>query len=206
MQSALQENTTISADLYLPGTKAGRRCKQTMENIILTGMPGCGKSTVGVILAKTLGMDFIDTDLIIQIQQKDKLQPLLDRYGTERFRQIEEQALLSVTAKEDTVIATGGSAVFCEQGMSHLKKNGICVYLEVPCEELVRRLRNIKTRGIAATKGMTVEDIFNERSPYYEKHADLRIKCSADSIEENAASIIEAVTGGKGSVCSTDTN
>ena len=98
-----------------------------MENIILTGMPGCGKSTVGVILAKTLGMDFIDTDLIIQIQQKDKLQPLLDRYGTERFRQIEEQALLSVTAKENTVIATGGSAVFCEQGMSHLKKNGISV-------------------------------------------------------------------------------
>ena len=146
MQSAPQENTTISADLYLPGTKAGRRCKQTMENIILTGMPGCGKSTVGVILAKTLGMDFIDTDLIIQIQQKDKLQPLLDRYGTERFRQFEEQALLSVTAKEDTVIATGGSAVFCEQGMSHLKKNGICVYLEVPCDELVKRLKNI--RGI----------------------------------------------------------
>ncbi|MBQ8903051.1 MAG: shikimate kinase [Oscillospiraceae bacterium] len=177
-----------------------------MENIILTGMPGCGKSTVGVILAKTLGMDFIDTDLIIQIQQKDKLQPLLDKYGPDRFRQFEEQALLSVTAKENTVIATGGSAVFCEQGMSHLKKNGICVYLEVPCDELVKRLKNIKTRGIAAAKGMTVEDIFRERSPYYEKHADLRISCLSGSIEENASAIIDAVTDGKGHECSTDTN
>lgn len=111
---------------------------------------------------------------------------------------MEEQALLSVTAKENTVIATGGSAVFCEKGMEHLKKNGICVYLEVPCDELVKRLKNIKTRGIAAAKGMTVEDIFHERSPYYEKHADLHIDCLSGSIEENAAAIIDAVTNGKG--------
>lgn len=164
-----------------------------MENIILTGMPGCGKSTIGVILAKTLGMDFIDTDLIIQLRQKEKLQELVDKYGTERFKQFEEQALLSVTAKENTVIATGGSAVFCEQGMKHLKKSGICVYLEVPCDELVRRLTNIKTRGIAAAKGMTVEDIFNERSHYYEKYADLRINCMNAGVEETTAQIIEAV-------------
>ncbi len=171
-----------------------------MENIILTGMPGCGKSTVGVILAKTLGMDFIDTDLIIQLQQKEKLQVLVDKYGTERFKQFEERALLSVTARENTVIATGGSAVFCDKGMEHLKKNGICVYLEVPCEELVRRLTNIKTRGIAAAKGMTVEDIFNERSPYYEKYADVRIDCAHGGIEECTAEIINAVKGEKGNV------
>lgn len=164
-----------------------------MENIILTGMPGCGKSTVGVILAKTLGMDFIDTDLIIQLRQKEKLQDLVDKYGTERFKQFEEQALLSVTAKENTVIATGGSAVFCEKGMEHLKKNGICVYLEVPCVELVARLKNIKTRGIAAKKGMTVEDIFNERSPFYDKYADIRISCDKQSIEEITGKIIELV-------------
>ncbi len=169
-----------------------------MENIILTGMPGCGKSTVGVILAKTLGMDFIDTDLIIQLQQKEKLQTLVDKYGTERFRQFEERALLSVTARENTVIATGGSAVFCNKGMEHLKKSGICVYLEVPCEELIRRLTNIKTRGIAAAKGMTVEDIFNERCPYYEKYADVRIDCTHGGIEENTADIINAVLNGKG--------
>lgn len=155
-----------------------------MENIILTGMPGCGKSTVGVVLAKTLGMHFVDTDLIIQRQQKDKLQNLVDRYGTERFREMEEQALLSVSDREDTVIATGGSAVFCEKGMEYLKQNGKCIYLRVPCDELVRRLTNIKTRGIAASKGMTVEDIMNERSPYYDKYADIVIDCFGMGIEE----------------------
>ncbi len=177
-----------------------------MENIILTGMPGCGKSTVGVILAKTLGMDFIDTDLIIQLQQKEKLQALVDKYGTERFKQFEEKALLSVTSRENTVIATGGSAIFCDRGMEYLKKNGICVYLEVPCDELIRRLTNIKTRGIAAAKGMTVKDIFNERSPYYEKYADIRIDCLNAGIEETTAEIIEAVTGQKGTLCNTATN
>lgn len=172
-----------------------------MENIILTGMPGCGKSTVGVILAKTLGMDFIDTDLIIQLQQHDKLQNLVDNFGTERFKHFEEQALLSVTPKENTVIATGGSAVFCERGMEYLKKSGICIYLEVPCEELIHRLKNIKTRGIAATKGMTVEDIFKERSPYYEKYADVVIPCENSGIEDTTAQIIAAVTGKKGNLC-----
>ena len=162
-----------------------------MENIILTGMPGSGKSTVGVILAKTLGMHFIDTDLIIQIREKEKLQELVDRYGTDRFRDIEERALLSVTENSDTVIATGGSAVFCEKGMEHLKKHGICVYLDVDCEELERRLTNIKTRGISAAKGMTIRDIYEERSPYYEKYADIKIVCSEKSIEE----ITELISG-----------
>ena len=166
-----------------------------MENIILTGMPGCGKSTVGVILAKTLGMHFVDTDLIIQTQQKSKLQALLNQYGKERFRDFEEQALLSVKNNCDTVIATGGSAVFCQRGMEHLKESGFCVYLKVPCDELVRRLTNIKTRGIAAAKGMTIEDIFAERSPYYEKYADLTIDCGKLSIEE-ITEIIAEHTGG----------
>lgn len=161
-----------------------------MENIILTGMPGCGKSTIGVILAKTLGMDFIDTDLIIQLQQSEKLQTLVDKYGTERFRDFEEKALLSVTPRCDAVIATGGSAVFCAKGMEHLKRSGICVYLEVSCEELERRLTNIKTRGIAAKKGMTVGDIFRERSEYYERYADLRINCGKKSVEEAVGEII----------------
>lgn len=167
-----------------------------MENIILTGMPGCGKSTVGVILAKTLGMHFIDTDLIIQIQQKEKLQALVDKYGVDRFRTFEEKALLSVNNKEDTVIATGGSAVFCADGMEYLKKSGICIYLEVPCDELCRRLTNIKTRGISAAKGMSIEDIFNQRRPYYEKYADIRINCLNLTIEE----ITERITGEIGGI------
>ncbi|HBI52160.1 MAG TPA: shikimate kinase [Ruminococcaceae bacterium] len=165
-----------------------------MKNIILTGMPGCGKSTVGVVLAKTLGMQFVDTDLIIQRQNHDVLWHLIDRYGIKRFEEMEEEALLSVTETEDTVIATGGSAVFCERGMKFLKQTGICVYLEVPCDELKRRLNNIKTRGIAAAKGMTIEDIFAERSPYYEKYADLRIDCLDRNIEE----ITEIIASGAG--------
>ena len=155
-----------------------------MKNIILTGMPGCGKSTVGVILAKTLGMRFVDTDLIIQQEQHDVLQHLIERFGVKRFEEMEEEALLSVMETEDTVIATSGSAVFCERGMNFLKQTGVCVYLEVPCDELKRRLSNIRTRGIAAAKGMTIEDIFNERSPYYEKYADIRIDCRDMHIEE----------------------
>lgn len=166
-----------------------------MENIILTGMPGCGKSTVGVILAKTFGMEFIDTDLIIQIQQQDKLQRLVDKFGTDCFRTFEEKALLSVNNKENTVIATGGSAVFCKNGMEHLKKSGICIYLEVPCEELLRRLTNIKTRGISAAKGMSIEDIFYERKEFYEKYADIRINCLGLSIEEITEAIAEQIGG-----------
>ena len=155
-----------------------------MKNIILVGMPGCGKSTVGVVLAKTLGMRFVDTDLIIQQEQQDVLHKLIERYGIKRFEEMEEEALLSVMDTEDTVIATGGSAVFCERGMNFLKQTGMCVYLEVPCDELKRRLSNIRTRGIAAAKGMTVEDIFKERSPYYEKYADIKIECTNKHIEE----------------------
>ena len=155
-----------------------------MKNIILIGMPGCGKSTVGVVLAKTLGMRFVDTDLIIQQEQHDVLHRLIEKYGIKRFGEMEEEALLSVMDTEDTVIATGGSAVFCERGMNFLKQTGVCVYLEVPCEELKRRLSNIKTRGIAAAKGMTVEEIFAERSPYYEKFADIKIDCTDKHIEE----------------------
>lgn len=164
-----------------------------MTNIILIGMPGCGKSTCGVLLAKTLGMGFIDTDLMIQLHQNATLQALLDRYGTERFREFEEDALILSAAAENTVIATGGSAVFCEKGMAALKKSGTCVYLEVGCEELERRITNITTRGIAAAKGMTISDIFAERKPLYERYADLRVDANAHSMEENIEKAIKAL-------------
>lgn len=163
-----------------------------MKNIILTGMPASGKSTVGVILAKTLGMRFIDTDLIIQQQNHDLLWHLIDKYGVKRFEEMEENALLSVAETEDTVIATGGSAVFCERGMNFLRQTGSCFYLKVPCDELTRRLKNIRTRGIAAAKGMTVEDIFAERSPLYEKYADFVVDCGGMHIED-----VTAVIAGK---------
>ena len=155
-----------------------------MKNIILIGMPGCGKSTVGVILAKTLGMGFVDTDLMIQQQQKNTLQRLIDAYGLDRFREFEEKALLSVTCKSDTVIATGGSAVFCSYGMAALKENGVCVYLELPVEELGHRLKNIRTRGIACRKGERLEDIFAAREPLYERYADVTLNCAGLTVEQ----------------------
>ena len=147
-------------------------------------MPGCGKSTMGVILAKTLGMGFTDTDLIIQQQRKNTLQRLIDAYGLDRFRDFEEQALLSVAEKSDTVIATGGSAVFCPKGMDFLKENGVCIYLELPLEELERRLTNITTRGIACRKGESLGDIFAEREPLYKRYADITLNCDGLTAEQ----------------------
>ena len=166
-----------------------------MKNIILIGMPACGKSTVGVLLAKTLAAGFVDTDLILQRQRKNTLQKLIDRYGLDRFRDFEDEALLAVTETEDVVVATGGSAVFCDRGMRYLKQNGICVYLELPLNELQKRLSNIKTRGIACRRGESLSDIFAERSPFYEKYADVRIDCSALTAEETVDKIIQMIKG-----------
>lgn len=161
-----------------------------MKNLILIGMPGCGKSTMGVILAKTLGMGFVDTDLMIQRQQKSTLQSLINAYGLNRFREFEEQALLSVTDKADTVIATGGSAVFCHDGMASLKENGVCIYLQLPIDELKHRLKNIRTRGIACRKGESLEEIFAEREPLYKKYADVTLECSGLTTEQ----VVEAAS------------
>ena len=163
-----------------------------MKNIILIGMPGAGKSTVGVLLAKSMAYDFLDTDLVIQNQQKSKLQKIIDEQGIEAFLDCEEQALLSVSC-EKTIIATGGSAIFSEKGMEHLKKDGICVYLKVDEKELVRRLRNIKTRGIACKKGETVAQIIAQREAYYNRYADITIECENTTAEEVVGKIIKYI-------------
>lgn len=163
-----------------------------MKNLILIGMPGCGKSTVGVLLAKALGMGFIDTDLIIQVQQRNTLQRLIDINGLEKFKRFEESALLSVSEERDMVIATGGSAVFCEKGMRYLKRNGICIYLDLPIYDLQMRLANIKTRGIACRRGESLEEIMAERTPLYTKYADIKIDCAGKSCEQIVEKIIRA--------------
>ena len=112
-------------------------------NIILTGMPGSGKSTVGVLLAKALGKSFIDTDLLIQSAAGMKLAEIIEKYGNDGFEERENAALLSV-ADTNAVVATGGSAVFCRSGMEHLRRNGIVVLLDVPTDELSKRLTGIK--------------------------------------------------------------
>ena len=160
-----------------------------MKNIILIGMPGAGKSTVGVILAKTRGMNFIDTDIEIQKKSKRLLQEIIDTDGPDAFKTIEEKTILSLHAHH-AVIATGGSVVFSERAMEHLTQDGIVVYLMISFDEMEKRLRNITTRGIVLSRGETLYEMYNERVPLYEKYAGLTIDCEKDDFENIVKKII----------------
>ncbi len=159
-----------------------------MRNIVLIGMPSAGKSTVGVIIAKNFGMDFVDTDVLIQTQQGKLLQEILNNEGSGIFLEIEEKAILSLNCT-NTVIATGGSVVYSEKAMEHLKKNSTVIYLHIEMETVNKRLRNLKTRGVVLEKGQTLEDIYRERAPLYEKYADIKLECSNNSIEDTLAAV-----------------
>ena len=158
------------------------------ENIILIGMPGAGKSTVGVVLAKTLGLNFVDSDLVIQEREGALLQTIIDKKGMSEFLEVEEAAVMSISGYS-MVIATGGSVVYREAAMRHLKTIGRVVYLQVGYEEIIRRINNITTRGIAIREGATLKDIYDERSPLYEKYKDSVVRCDGLSVEE----VIEAI-------------
>lgn len=147
-----------------------------LDNVTLIGMPGSGKSTVGVLLAKLLGFQFLDVDLLIQEREGALLQELLDSRGTQSFLDAEEAAVLSLSC-HGTVIAPGGSAVCREGAALHLKRMGPVVYLRVPLEELTRRIRNLSTRGIAMEPGQTLADVMAFREPLYRKYADLTVDC-----------------------------
>ena len=163
-----------------------------MDNIILIGMPGAGKSTLGVLLAKAMGKLFVDTDIIIQQKTKRLLQDIIDNDGTEAFISLEEEILLSVN-EENTVIATGGSAVYSEKAMEHFKKSGKIVYLHVDFDEIVKRVTNITTRGIVLKNGKTLSDAFDERKPLYDRFADITIDYTGNSVEESVKKIIESL-------------
>lgn len=163
-----------------------------MKNIILIGMPACGKSSVGVILAKTAAMSFVDTDLLLQEKEGRKLQYIIDNQGMDEFLKIEERILSSVNA-ENAVISTGGSAVYSERAMAHLKSVGTIVYLKLSLSEIDRRLKNIKTRGIAMGPGETLADLYDYRVPLYERYADITIDAEGLTIEETIAEILKRV-------------
>lgn len=154
-----------------------------MDNIILIGMPGSGKSTVGVLLAKMLGYSFIDSDLIIQQVEGRMLYEILRDEGVEYFAKVENSVNANLQAHR-TVIATGGSAVYGEEAMKHLSSIGRVVYLKVSLAELERRVRNFETRGIMREDGQTLADIYAERAPLYEKYADVIIECDGKTPEE----------------------
>ncbi len=161
------------------------------SNIVLIGMPGSGKSTCGVIAAKMLLKNFYDTDLLIQNIEEMSLQQILDEKGEEYFAKKEEEAILSLDI-QGTVIATGGSVIYSEKAMKHLKSLGKIIYLSLTFEQMERRIANFETRGVLLKNGETLRDMFNERLPLYEKWADETIKCGDTTVEETAARIAEA--------------
>ena len=161
-----------------------------MSNIILVGMPSCGKSTVGVILAKTLNKDFVDTDLLIQRKERKTLQEIINTCGNKYFHKVEEKVLLDFRG-EDFVVATGGSAIYFDRAMEKFKQNGTIVYIRVSLDTVLKRLNNIKTRGVTLEKGQTLEDLYNQRVPLYEKHADIIIDGDGYTVEETIEKIIE---------------
>lgn len=162
------------------------------NNIVLIGMPGVGKSTVGVILAKELGYQFVDADLLIQKQEKRLLKEIIAQEGVDGFIQIENQVNASIEA-ERTVIATGGSVVYGEEAMEHLKEIATVVYLKLPYESLKRRLGNLKNRGVVLRNGQTLKDLYEERVVLYEKYADVTIDEENKGIEETLQYIIKAL-------------
>lgn len=163
------------------------------QNIILIGMSGAGKSTLGVLLAKALAKDFVDTDILIQQRERRRLQHIIDSDGVDCFMRIEEEVVSSLEVK-NTVIATGGSVVYSETAMDKLLKDGICVYLHVDFEELSGRLSNITTRGIVFKNAHTLREVYEERLPLYEKYAHITVRCTGNTVEESVEGIIEKLT------------
>lgn len=157
-----------------------------MDNITLIGMPGSGKSTIGVLLAKRLGLDFLDADILIQTRQGAQLQDVLNRMGIDPFLDLEGETLAGLNCSS-TVIAPGGSCVCRETAMEHLKRLGQVVYIKLPYEELEPRITNMDRRGIAFRPGETLKDIYDERTPLYERYADITVETSGLTLERSAA-------------------
>jgi Shikimate kinase len=160
-----------------------------MKNIVLIGMPGAGKSTVGVILAKVLGFQFIDSDLLIQEQEKCLLKDIIERDGLEGLIKIEEQVNSEIQT-HNSIIATGGSVIYGAKAMEHLKEIGTVVYIRLSYDTINKRLGNIKQRGVVFREGQTLLSLYEERCPLYEKYADVIIDAEGTEMEETMDRIV----------------
>lgn len=163
-----------------------------MENLTLIGMPGAGKSTLGVVLAKALGWDFLDGDLLIQKREGKLLQQIMDERGVEEFLDLEAQVLSGLHCRR-TVVAPGGSCVLRSGAMTHLRSLGPVVYLKLSYPDMEARISNLATRGIALKPGQTLKDVYDQRSPLYEAWADLTLEVGKAPIPQTLARLLEAV-------------
>lgn len=161
-----------------------------MKNIVLIGMPAVGKSTVGVVVAKRLGYEFVDTDLLIQKQEKRLLKEIIAQEENDGFLAIENQVNRDLDV-ENAVIAPGGSVVYCEEAMEHYKKTGTVVYLKVSYETIDRRIQNAKSRGVVLKEGQTLKDLYEERVCLFEKYADYTICEDGLTIEETIGNVLK---------------
>lgn len=162
------------------------------NNLIFIGMPAVGKSTVGIVVAKRLGMKFVDADLLIQEQEKKLLREIIAEVGQDGFLKIENKVNASVKA-QNSVISPGGSVIYCKEAMKHYKQIGAVVYLKASYQTIKRRIRNPKKRGVVLREGQSLRDLYNERIPYFEKYADITVCVDRCRIEDTIENVITAV-------------
>ena len=172
-----------------------RKDRYTLKNIVLIGMPGAGKSTVGVILAKVLGYQFIDADLVIQKRENRLLHEIISEEGLDGFLKAEENANVYIAQNEEkSIVATGGSVVYCEKAMQELKKTGRVIYLELEYDQLKKRLGNLKGRGVVLKDGQDLRGLYEERIPLYEKYADLTVNEKNLDVEQTLQKIVDRLS------------
>lgn len=168
------------------------RGEEVMNNIVLIGMPGVGKSTLGVVLAKELGYEFVDADLLIQKREKRLLKDIIAQEGVEGFLQIENDVNASIQT-DKTVIATGGSVIYGAEAMEHLKEIGTVVYLKLDYETLDSRLGSLKGRGVVLKDGQTLKSLYEERVPLYEKYADVIVDEFGLDLEATLSEVLHKI-------------
>ena len=164
-----------------------------VKNVVLIGMPGAGKSTIGVVLAKNLGISFMDSDLVIQEQEGKKLHELISEHGLEGFIEIEDRVNASLQPKK-AVIATGGSVVYGKNAMEHLNEIGTVIYLKLSYESIEDRLGDLTERGVVLRESQTLKDLYEERVPLYEKYANIVIDCDEKNIREIVTEIAKRLS------------
>lgn len=167
--------------------------KQRISNLVLIGMPGAGKSTIGVMLAEKTDRHFVDTDALIEKAEGRSLQDIVDKDGYLELRRVEEAALLDLTV-QDHVISTGGSAVYSAAAMEHLKRNATAIFLDVSLDTLEERIPNFSTRGLAKRPDQSFAELFDERNSLYRKFADVTVKCDGLTAEEVCERVIAATS------------